>query len=71
MTDKANGTTKVPSTTDEIVWRHVWLASAVITSGPVLPRQIPRYKSPPHHSSSSFRLHKLYRLRAALSPRIR
>ncbi len=69
MTFKEIGTTKVPSSVDEIDWRHVWLANAVITSEPLLPREIPRYKSAPRHSSSSLRLHKLRRLRAALGPR--
>jgi hypothetical protein len=54
---------------DEIDWRHVWLANvAVITSEPVLPREIPRSKTPPRRQSVSLRLHKLRRLRATLSP---
>ncbi len=64
MTFKENG--KVPSSVDEIDWRHVWLANAVITSGPILPHEIPRYRSPPRHPSSRLRLRKLHRLRAAL-----
>jgi hypothetical protein len=49
---------KAPPAEDEIGWRHVWLANvAVITSEPVLPRQIPRYKTPTRRQSLSLRLH--------------
>jgi hypothetical protein len=69
MTLKENGITKVPCTIDEIDWRHVWLANAVVTSGPTLPREIPRYRVRPRRPSLSLRLHKLNRLRVSLSPR--
>jgi hypothetical protein len=68
MTFKENGISKAPFTVNEIEWRHVWLANPIITSEPVLPREIPRYRTQPHRPSLSHRLHKLHRLRATLSP---
>jgi hypothetical protein len=69
MSFKENGISKASCTVDEIDWRHVWLANALIASEPVLPREIPRYRTPPRRPSLSHRLHKLHRLRAALGPR--
>jgi hypothetical protein len=65
---KEIGTIKATCTGDEIDWRHVWLANvAMISSEPILPRKIPRYTIPLRRPPRSLRLHKLRRLRAALT----
>ena len=60
------GTAALVRNPDEIDWRHVWLANAMIDSRKLEPANIARYKMQTRKDSLTRRLHKLRRMRAAL-----
>ena len=59
-----NGTTKKRA--EGLDWRHVWLKSAMIDSGKLIPGEITRYRTRARKPTLALRLHKLRRLRALL-----
>jgi len=59
-----NGTTQ--QRPDELDWRHVWLTTAMIDSGKLIPGDIPRYRVRKRRPTLAMRMQKLRRLRAVL-----
>jgi hypothetical protein len=63
----ANKIASLPPSSDEIAWRHVWLANVLVEAGEPN-RQVIHRPRTSRRMTPSRRLEKLHRMRAALQP---
>jgi hypothetical protein len=66
MTKTGNGATELPSTANEIAWRHFWLANVIVDAAKPEPVKLARREMWTRKDSLTRRLHKLRRMRATL-----
>jgi hypothetical protein len=66
MTKREIGAIEPHRSTDEIAWRHFWLANVMVDAGRQSAVKISRVERPTRKHALSRRLHRLHHMRATL-----